>query len=279
MEEGQKKPVFIGMVANKGGVGKTRHTILLGNLLGAYGYSVSIWDMDFNNSTTFFYSETKESIAASEEKNMAELIARETNNPDNFTIPTLHPGVSIIPSSRYLADFRTVSEKRLLQIRKNMGNGTDFVIIDCHPTYDNLLINVLNVSDFIINPVFKDLDSYNAACFLHDKIDIDTGKLGNWFLTINGYDHNFENAAGGKQREYIEAYKNATDKDGDPYNFQIVPKECWFPWTAEMNEIKDQRKKLSKYSKDGSEDPLYKAVVNFAKCFADLDDAKIPEAF
>jgi cellulose biosynthesis protein BcsQ len=56
----------------------------------------------------------------------------------------------------------------------------DLVIIDCQPSYDNLTLNPLNAAACAIIPVLKDLDSFNAACFLQQKLASETDKSSQW---------------------------------------------------------------------------------------------------
>jgi chromosome partitioning protein len=266
------KPRVIAACANKGGVGKTRVAILEANYLAALGKKVLVMDMDFNNSATIYYlrEEAEHEIAR---KNVAEALSREENPLGNYAITTVHKGLSFIPSSRYLADLRSINEKRLSRMINSLNGLYDFVIIDCQPDYNNLTLNAINASDIIITPVLKDLDSYNAAQFLGQKIAIDTDKKDSWFITINGYNRQYENSSGGKQKEYLEIYKK---------NFrQITNPSAWYPWTADMNDIKDKKMLLSKSPRKGAvcNKLLYDAVASLAESFLDEDIIQRPEVF
>jgi chromosome partitioning protein len=208
----------------------------MANCLGAAGKRVLVIDMDFNNSASFYYLSPEQTDIA-RTRNVADALSKETNNLADYTLPTDHPGVHLLASSRYLADLRSISEKRLSRMTEDLSANYDVVIIDCQPDYTNLTLNALNAADLIITPVLKDLDSYNAACFLGQKIALDTDKHDVWYITINGYNHQYETALGGKQKEYLDIYKNEFRQITDP--------DTWFPWTADMNEIKDRKKLLS----------------------------------
>ena len=269
-----KKPTVIAMAANKGGVGKTRETICEANCLGAAGYAVVVIDMDFNNSATFYYLPEEERKTALR-KNIADAMSREENSLHDFTIPTMHKNVDIIPSSRYLADLRSVNEKRLSRMIPALAGKYDFVFIDCQPDYNNLTLNAINAADIIITPVLKDLDSYNAAVFLKEKIGLETDRLDAWFITVNGYNRQYEEAESGKQKEYIDLYSQA-------FEGHITPSNTWYPWTQDMNEIKDRNKMLSRTKIEGAvcNQKLFDAVIAMAKCFIDDDDLRVtPEAF
>jgi chromosome partitioning protein len=240
--------------ANKGGVGKTRQALLTANCLGTAGKRVLVIDMDFNNSATFYYLPDEKAGAAGE-KNIADALAKEDNRLSEYTLPTGHRGVDLIASSRYLADLRSINEKRPSRMIPALAGMYDLVVIDCQPDYNNLTLNAINASDLIITPVLKDLDSFNAAAFLGQKIALDTDKQDSWHITVNGYNRQYGDASGGKQKEYLDIYRNEFLRITDP--------STWFPWTADMNEIKDRKKKLSNTPLRGEicNPELYHAVV------------------
>jgi hypothetical protein len=113
----------------------------------------------------------------------------------------------------------------------------------------------------------KDFDSFNAAEFLRRKLGMETENLSRLYVTINGYNKRYEEFARGRQREYIhvEEFRKA---------FPMTPKETWYPWTADMNELKDMRKKLSRKPEAGSicNPARYDAVANLVECLLDGDD-------
>jgi chromosome partitioning protein len=252
-------------------VGKTRTALLTANCLGSAGRRVLVIDMDFNNSATYYYLD-EELFKQAAQRNIADALSRETNDLSDYTLPTLREGVDIIASSRFLADLRAINEKRLARMLPSLAGKYDLVIIDCQPTYDNLTLNALNAADVIITPVLKDLDSFNAACFLQQKIASETDKISRWYITINGYNRHYEEARGGKQREYINTFTE---------RLPHTVKETWYPWTQDMNELKDLKKKLSAAPVPGAvcNPVLYKAVVNLAECFVDEEHITRGEAF
>ncbi|MDR1362661.1 MAG: ParA family protein [Spirochaetaceae bacterium] len=260
----REKTTVIVFVNNKGGVGKTRYTIMTANCLAAAGYRVLVTDMDFNNSSSYYYLD-EEGMAKSIKSNIKAALSDEGNRLYDFTLPTIRKNVEIIASSRDLSDLRAVNEKRLKNMITTLNGEYDFMIIDSQPSYDNLTLNAINAGDIIITPVLKDLDSFNAAAFLRRKLETETSKLPNWYVTINGYNKRYEEAAGGRQKEYVEEFQKA---------FRTTPKETWYPWTTDMTELKDMKKKLShKPESDAICNPaLYEAVVNLSECF--LEDGE-----
>jgi chromosome partitioning protein len=145
-------PLVAAFSANKGGVGKTRQALLTANCLGAAGKRTLVIDLDFNNSATFYYLPDERAGAAGE-KNIADALAKEDNLLSEYTLTTGHRGVNLIASSRYLADLRSINEKRLSRMMPALAGKYDIVIIDCQPDYNNLTLNAINASNLIITPV------------------------------------------------------------------------------------------------------------------------------
>jgi chromosome partitioning protein len=140
----------------------------------------------------------------------------------------------------------------------------DAVIIDCHPTYDNIVLNALHAADFIISPVLKDMFSYNAAVFLSEALPRDVEDIKNWYVLVNGYNRQYEGAKSGKQNEYLSLYAES--------GLPMMPKECWLPWTSRIHDFVDFHKPLTATSGiPGAvcDHALYNAFVEFSSCFFD----------
>lgn len=276
----------IAFAANKGGVGKTRLSILTANYLAALEFQVLLASMDFNNSADHYYLRREEDGALdrrADHKNIAEALRKDTNNLSDYALPTTRANVWIMPSSRYMSDIRSINERRLSRMTRALEGRYDFMVIDCAPTYDNLMLNAVNAADFIVTPALQDLDSLNAAVFLDYKLSTETDKRGDWLITINGYNKRFEDAEGGAQKEYIDEFAARFDN--------MTRRSTWLPWAKrDMNEIKDRRRLLSERTPvvDGNGQKavvnkgLYAAAANFAELFIDegrLRGLSRPEAF
>jgi len=264
--------VVVSFVSIKGGVGRTNIVILLAKCLAAAGKRVLLIDSDLNNSLSYHFLE-KEAMEKTEQLNIAKALSEEKNSLCDFAVPTVSPGVDLIGSTPYLADLRTLSEKRLKRMVSTVYGKYDILIIDCPPTYDNIVINAVNAADYTITPVLKDLFSYNAAAFLSGVLPRDVENFKNWFVMVNGYDKRFDESKSGRQYDFLELYQKG--------EFPLTPVETWLPWTTQIHLIIDYHKNLtcSKGTPGAVYNPdLYKAVSELAGCFFD-EELQIPEVF
>ena len=217
------KTKIVSFISSKGGVGKTNIVILLAKCLAAAGKRVLLIDSDLNDSLSLhFLNETLRE--QTRRKNIAAALGDETNNLCDYAVPTITPGIDLIASTPYLSDLRAVSEKRLKRMIPAVYGNYDILIIDCHPTYDNIVLNAVNAADYAVTPVLKDLFSYNAAAFLSEVLPRDVEDFKNWFVLINGYDKRYGEAKSGRQNDFLELYRKK--------EFPLAPVETWLPWTS-----------------------------------------------
>jgi chromosome partitioning protein len=267
------KTTVVSLASIKGGNGKTNIAALLAKAYAAAGKNVGLIDFDLNNSLSFHSIEDDDEMEKTKRLNIATALSDEKNNLCDFFVPTRTKGVNIIASTPYLADLRTLNEKRLKRMIPTLYGKYDICIIDCPPTYDNIVLNAVNASDFTITPVLKDLFSYNAATFFSGVLPRDVEGFKNWFLLINGYDKRYEEAKSGRQYDFINLYQNG--------EFKLTPPETWLPWTTMIHLIIDYHKNLTctKGIPNAVYNPdLYKAVKELAGCFFDYE-LDIPEVF
>lgn len=270
-KEEVKDFLVIALCSVKGGVGKTYLAILLANFLAAAGKKVCLIDTDLNNSLSFYYLD-EDGFASSKKLNIASALSREENSLKDFALNTKKGGVDLIASTPYLSDLRSINERRLTRMLPGLS-GYDMVIVDCHPTYDNIVLNAVNAADYIITPVLKDTFSFNTAKFLSEVLSRDTDKADDWFILLNGYNRQYESAQSGKQRDFIELFGE----------FNLTPKETWLPWTSTVHDIVDYGKTLAreKTGRSGTvaNAALYDAVYSLADSLLDDGAIPFPEAF
>jgi len=266
------KTTVVAFASIKGGVGRTHIVINLARCLAAAGKRVLLIDCDLNNSLSFHFI-SEDEMEQTQTLNIATALSNEANNLCDYMVPTNTKGIDIIASTPYLADLRTLNEKRLKRMIPTIHGRFDVLIIDCPPTYDNIVLNAVNAADYTITPVLKDLFSYNAAAFLSRVLPRDVSGFRNWYVLINGYDRRFEEARSGRQSDFLDLYRKG--------EFPMTPVETWIPWTAHMHLLVDYHRKLTNvhggpgivYNPD-----LHKAIVELAGCFYE-GELDIPEAF
>jgi chromosome partitioning protein len=264
--------IVITLSSIKGGVGKTSLVIKLADCLAAAGKRILLADSDLNNSLSYYYLE-QEMMERTRKLNFAAALGDENNKLCEYAVPTRTPGVDLIASSPYLADLRTLNEKRLKRMIPGLYGRYDVMIVDCHPTYDNIVLNALHAADYVITPVLKDLFSYNAAVFLSEVLPRDVEGLKNWFVLLNGYDKRYEESKSGRQNDFVELYRNS--------GLPLTPRETWLPWTACVNLVIDYRRKLTGQKNLWGmvyHEGLYRSIAALAGCFFD-EALTIPEAF
>jgi chromosome partitioning protein len=267
-----KKTPVIALCSVKGGVGKTYLAILLANFLAAAELKVCVIDTDLNNSLSFYYLDGA-GFTVSKKLNIASALGSEENRLKDFVLATKKRGIGLIASTPYLSDLRGINEKRLARMMPGLSPLYDAIIVDCHPTYDNIVLNAVNAADYIITPVLKDTFCFNTAKFLGEVLSRDTDKANNWFVLLNGYNRQYENARGGKQKEFIDLFGE----------FRLTPKETWIPWTAAARDIADYGKSLTR-EKSGlagtvRNAALYDSVYCLAESLLDGGTLPSPEAF
>ncbi|MDR1389532.1 MAG: ParA family protein [Treponema sp.] len=268
----ENKTTVLTLCSIKGGVGKTITAIEIAKCLAAAGKKVLQADCDLNNSLSGYHLD-EPMMEKTKKLNFAAALGDEDNNLCDFAVPTNTPGIDLIASSPYLSDLRTVSEKRLKRMIPSLYGKYDILIIDCHPTYDNIVLNALHAADYAITPVLKDLFSYNAAVFLSQVIPRDVEGFENWFILLNGYEKRYEESKSGRQNDFVDLYRNS--------GLPLTPASTWLPWTSGIYQIIDYRKKLcGAKNVPGAvcNEALYSAVTELAGCFFD-EALDIPEAF
>jgi len=265
------KTTVVSLASIKGGTGKTHIAILVARCLAAAGFKVLLIDCDLNNSLSFHF--LGDDLAKTENLNIATALSDEKNDLNDYIIQTSTPNIWIIASTPYLADLRTLNDKRLKRKIPGLYGKFDVCIIDCAPTYDNIVLNAVNASDYVITPVLNDLFSYNAAAFFANVLPRDTDIDNNWFVLINGYDIRFEESKTGRQHDFISMYRKS---------FPLTPDPTWLPWTNQIHKLVDYHMPLARLKGHAGavhNSALFNAVSFFAFNLMGWDykkDRKLP---
>ncbi len=146
--------IVIGIVNQKGGVGKTTTSVNVAAGLGALGRKVLLIDFDpQGNSTTGFGIKKKTLDATTYEVIMGD------KRPQEAIISTRYKNVKIMPATSQLCEAElqlAEVEQRNHQLRKvilQVKDDYDIIIVDCLPSLGILAINALVACDRIIVPM------------------------------------------------------------------------------------------------------------------------------
>ena len=146
--------IVIGIVNQKGGVGKTTTAVNVAAGLGALGRKVLLIDLDpQGNATTGFGIKKKTLDATTYEVIMGD------KRPQEAIVSTRYKNVKIMPATSQLCEAElqlAEVEQRNHQLRKvilQVKDDYDIVIVDCLPSLGILAINALVACDKIIVPM------------------------------------------------------------------------------------------------------------------------------
>ena len=199
--------MIITYASMKGGVGKSTLSILTATNLAARGFKVLFLDLDGNNSGTMFLTQGIENIAETIElKNTFEAISH--NNLDRYVIPSRIPNIDIVPSHLNICKLRSMGYNELQKTLKGYEEKYDFVVIDTAPTYDNIVINALLVSDCIITPIkFSSFDFTTSKYLQKQLYDDCPAQVGKWYLLYSDWQQMFINYPDSPQMQFVKVFE------------------------------------------------------------------------
>ncbi len=159
MKKTTKKPIIIAFVNNKGGSGKTTCCSNIGSSLSIDGKKTLLIDGDMQiNLTISFFDEEQSAVFSSSGKNLFQAVVSR-GSLDDCIVSTRYKGLDMIPSSYSLDKTfaEAVSDKDTVLsdifARSEKIKEYDYVLIDCPPTLDGWVKNVLVASDYALIPV------------------------------------------------------------------------------------------------------------------------------
>jgi len=177
---------ILALTNQKGGVGKTTTTINLATALAACGRRVLIVDLDPQGNAS-----TGLGIGREDRKVTSYDILVSEASVASATVPTIVPGMSIVPSSLDLsgAEIELVGEaRREYRLRDALATVRDryeYILIDCPPSLNLLTLNALIAADAVIVPL--QCEFYALEGLTHLMQTIETVKRGlNPRLSIHG---------------------------------------------------------------------------------------------
>lgn len=146
--------IVIGVVNQKGGVGKTTTAVNIAAGLGALGKKILIIDFDPQGNTTTGFGIKKKTL----DMTTYEVVTGKCR-PQDAIIETRYKNINIMPASSKLSEAEpqlTNMEQKHLQMRKavlQIRDSYDIVIIDTLPSLGILAVNALVACDTIIIPM------------------------------------------------------------------------------------------------------------------------------
>jgi len=149
---------ILAVAMQKGGVGKTTTTINLSAALADLGYRVLAIDLDPQGNLTQHAGFDPEGLSPTIYDGLKAEIegqtydAREIAQPtaENFDLIPSQPELSLVE----LSLMNTLSRERVLDtFLANIRADYDYILIDCGPSLNLLVINALTAADSVIIPV------------------------------------------------------------------------------------------------------------------------------
>ncbi len=146
--------IVIGVVNQKGGVGKTTTAVNVAAGLGALNKKVLLIDFDPQGNSTMGYGIKKKTLAATTYD-----VIMGDRRPQEAIVNTRYKNVDIMPATNKLceAELQLVNvNQRSHQLRKvilQIKRDYDIIIVDCLPSLGLLAINALVACDTIIVPM------------------------------------------------------------------------------------------------------------------------------
>lgn len=171
----EHSPKIIGVINEKGGVGKTFNTYALSTFLSHYkGKRVLVIDMDSSMSLTNVMEQIAANNGFKSDDSEYELCTTESlfqkgaNPAPNQAAENLFY-IGNPPNNR-LVSVSDDDEDYFYDAVENLAEQFDFVFLDSQPTLNTLLRHVLSISDGILIPATADMTSLNCTRRIVEKV-------------------------------------------------------------------------------------------------------------
>lgn len=146
----------IAVSIQKGGVGKSTSTVIIGELLAQAGYKVLVLDLDSQGNATSMISGND----IYEYSGHTILEAMKENNAQEYILP-IKDNLHLIPAEDMLVTFSrylyTSGVKGKINVLRRtieqVEQSYDFILMDCPPALGDITLNAIAYADFIIVPV------------------------------------------------------------------------------------------------------------------------------
>lgn len=182
-------PKIIAIANQKGGTGKTATTMNLGYALSEEGKKVLVIDFDPQHNLTNYLSDEEHDFTISEAISKELQGASYPRSPiynyeENLDYIPTNLNLSAIDMQLITANAREYILSDILT-KLEVREHYDYVIIDCMPALNTLLINVLTAADSVIIPVEASYGAFEGLEQLFTYVNMVTQRL-NRGLTVDG---------------------------------------------------------------------------------------------
>lgn len=177
-KKGRKSPdkdcIILGIINQKGGVGKSTTSVNLSACLGEKGYKVLLIDLDpqGNSSSGMGFDKTQCEVSS------YDCLLNDDLDPKDAVVELDVKGVSLIPATIDLAGAEAElvnqisRESRLKETLEELKNDFDFMIIDCPPSLGLLTINALTAATHLIIPIQCEFFALEGLAKIMDSVNM-----------------------------------------------------------------------------------------------------------
>ena len=166
--------LVLGVINQKGGVGKSTTAVNLSAALGEKGYKILLVDLDpqGNCSSGIGFNKTECELSS------YDCLLNDDVETKEIIVDVETKGVELIPATIDLAGaeaelVQEISrESRLKEALEEIRDEYDFVVIDCPPSLGMLTINALTASDQLIIPIQCEFFALEGLAKIVDSINM-----------------------------------------------------------------------------------------------------------
>lgn len=178
VKKGRKAPekdcLILGVINQKGGVGKSTTSVNLSACLGEKGYKVLLVDLDpqGNSSSGVGFDKTHCEISS------YDCLLNDDIDSKDAVVELDIKGVSLIPATIDLAGAEAElvneisRESRLKESLEELKDDFDFMIIDCPPSLGLLTINALTAATQLIIPIQCEFFALEGLAKIMDSVNM-----------------------------------------------------------------------------------------------------------
>lgn len=232
----------------KGGTGKSTTTRNMAYLLAMhYGKRVLVGDLDSSGNLSAMFGMRPDACQMCP---MGEVMENKDSDPHDFILKTSLEGLDLLAANDTLKpvdtairlDQRTPQQTRLKKQLAKVSSDYDYVLLDCPPSEDLLVINALACAQEVIIPCEVSMDSMDAAIRV-SKLVMEIEDF-NPSLTIRGM-------------LMTMVQNNALDKDGINLEIPGIPKfKTYIRQSVEVKRSRFLNASLHEYVKKEKKKPF-----------------------